>query len=350
MRGLVSFHPADVAFFDDVIAPLVAGRKINPEPYLQEAIRLRKTWWRARRWPRALTELVEAATPPSADPTARLWDRIRTNLEKIDFRAPELARKAMQRLEADLHVDGRPFFVAEGSAERVAAAVEAFRTADGEPAADRLARDQASRLDPSFVDQVEPRDGEDLSADLQHRNDLLASLKRLFDLGRAAREGGSWPAEEGQPSRPAVQALAQELAWRAVWLHSRVQPFWVGRDVDGLETICRASGVPAPDCLVPAWRLFAESCDAFPEVKEGLHLEIQGPRDVGAFVAPGEVGALVEFLTQHGTRILAAAARAGEGPAATVLLRKIKECAVYAERRGLGYLEAAGIVPPDLEG
>jgi hypothetical protein len=159
-----------------------------------------------------------------------------------------------------------------------------------------------------------------------------------------------WPAEEGVPARPAAQALAQELPWRAVWLHSRVQPFWVGRDVDGLETICRAAGVQAPDCLVPAWRLFAESCDLFPEVKEGLHLEIQGPKDVGAFVAAGEAGALVEFLAQHGTRILAAATRAGEGPAATVLLRKIKECAVYAERRGLGYLEAAGIAPPDLEG
>lgn len=350
MRGLVSFHPVDPAFFDDVVAPLVAGGKINPEAYLQEAIRLRKVWWRARRWPRALTELVQTATPPSADPSARLWDRIRTNLEKIDYRAPELARKAMQRVEADLHVEGRPFFVAEGSAERVAAAVEAFRTADDEPAADRLAREQASRLDPAFADQVEPRDGDDLSADLQHRNDLLAQLKRLFDLGRAARERGTWPAEDGGPPRPGPLALAQELPWSAVWLHSRVQPFWVGRDVDGLETMCRASGVPAPDCLVPAWRLFAQACDAFPEVKEGLHLELQGPRDVGAFVAPGEVGALVEFLAQHGTRILAAAARAGEGPAATVLLRKIKECAVYAERRGLGYLEAAGIAPPDLEG
>ena len=350
MRGLVSFHPVDVAFFDDVVAPLVSGRKINPESYLADAIRLRKTWWRARRWPLALTALLEEATPPSADPTAKLWDRIRTNLEKIDYKAPELARKAMQRVEADLHLEGRPFFVAEGSAERVAAAVEAFRAAENEEAADRLAREQASRLDPAFAEGVELRELDDLSADLQHRNDLLAALKRLFDLGRVARERGTWPASDGQPSRPGTQALAQELPWSAAWLHSRVQPFWIGRDVDGLETICRASGVPAPDCLVPAWRLFAEACDAFPEVREGLHLELAGGRDVGAFVAPAEVGALVEFLAQHGTRILAAAARAGEGPAATTLLRKIKECAVYAERRGLGYLEVTGIAPPDLEG
>jgi hypothetical protein len=34
---------------------------------------------------------------------------------------------------------------------------------------------------------------------------------------------------------------------------------------------------------------------------------------------------------------------------ATSLLRKIKECAVYAKKNGLGYLEASGVVPPERE-
>ena len=34
---------------------------------------------------------------------------------------------------------------------------------------------------------------------------------------------------------------------------------------------------------------------------------------------------------------------------ATALLRKIKECAVYAQRHSLGYLEASGITPPERE-
>ena len=54
--------------------------------------------------------------------------------------------------------------------------------------------------------------------------------KELFDLAR--------------------KGAGDEIPWRAVRLHARVVPFWVGRDVDGLETICRAAGVPAPDCLV----------------------------------------------------------------------------------------------------
>jgi hypothetical protein len=39
----------------------------------------------------------------------------------------------------------------------------------------------------------------------------------------------------------------------------------------------------------------------------------------------------------------------GEGEMATSLLRKMKECSVYAHRRGWGYLEASGILPPERE-
>jgi hypothetical protein len=130
-------------------------------------------------------------------------------------------------------------------------------------------------------------------------------------------------------------------------MHARVAPFWLARDVDGLETICRAAGVRAPDCLSPAWRVFAGACEEYPALKESLGLELRRPRDVGAFVAPGEVGQLLVFLGDHGARIIGAATRGGEGAMATALLRKIKECAVYAQRHGCGYLEGSGILPPE---
>ena len=34
-----------------------------------------------------------------------------------------------------------------------------------------------------------------------------------------------------------------------------------------------------------------------------------------------------------------------EGTTCATLLRKIRECAAYAERRGVGYLEARGVPP-----
>ena len=346
MKGFVSFHPLDLALFDDLIAPLVAGRKVNPESYLAEAPRIRTSGWVARRYAVSLQRWVDVAEAPKADPSSNLWQRLRSNLERIDFKPEEAARRAARAFDPDLHLDGRPFFIAENSAERVAAAVDAYVDAGSEAGADNVARDQLARMDPELARIVEPADIADISSDLLYRDELLGDLKSLHDLGRLARDGKLW-SRDGEPPRPAIAAIPDELPWRAIAVHARVRPFWLGRDVDGLETICKAAGVAPPNCLSPAWRPFAESCETFPSLRETLGLELRQARAVGAFVAPSEIGALLDFLAAHGARIIGAAARAGEGPMATSLLRKIKECALYAQRRGFGYLEAAGVLPPE---
>ena len=334
MKGYVSFHPVDVAFFDELIGPLTAGRKVNPETYLHDAARVRRNGWVARRYALGLEGLAAAIEAPQADPKSSMWERLRTNLEKLDHKPDESVRRAAKVFDPDLHLDGRPFFVTEGSAERVADAVAQYAAAQDEPSAERIAQDQLVRLDQELAKTFEPADIGELSSDLARRNDLLAELKGIHDMARQAREG-------------AKNGTVDELPWHAVAVHAKSRPFWLARDVDGLETICRAAGVLAPECLGPAWRLFADACESFPALKERLKLEMNGPRDVGAFVAPGEIDQLLEFLGAQGARIIGAAARAGEGPMATTLLRKIKECATYAKKNGFGYLEAAGVLPPE---
>ena len=54
-------------------------------------------------------------------------------------------------------------------------------------------------------------------------------------------------------------------------------------------------------------------------------------------------GDLLEFLNTEGTKIIRVATQHGEGPACTTLLRKIRECAAYATRHEMGYLEASGM-------
>jgi hypothetical protein len=143
--------------------------------------------------------------------------------------------------------------------------------------------------------------------------------------------------------------LFDEGPWRAVKLHARAVPFWQGRDVDGLETICRAAKIEPPACLKPAHALFTEACQEFPGFGESLPMEIAGECGVGAYVQPDEVPDLLDFLNDHGAAMIRVASKYGEGPACTVLLRKIKECAAYARRHRLGYLEASGIPTPDQE-
>ncbi len=94
MKGYVSFHPVDLSFFDEFIAPLVAGQKINPDAFLLRAAHLRKNSWIARRFAIAVEQLAAASHPPEADPTASRWQRLRTNMEKIDYRPDALALAA----------------------------------------------------------------------------------------------------------------------------------------------------------------------------------------------------------------------------------------------------------------
>lgn len=348
MKGLVSFHPVDLAFFDELIAPLVAGGKVNPEEFLKRATRIRQTGWLAHGFALAIQELAASAEAPAADPKASPWQRLRANMEKIDYRPDESARKAARAFDPDLHLDGRPFLILEGSAEKVGNAVDAYVAAGSDGEVDKITRAQLALIDAELSRELAPAEIGDLSSDLGYRGDLLNTLKKIYELAHLAREGRTWGDNETTP-RPASQALPDELPVRAVTLHARAYPFWVARDVDGLETICRAAGVRAPDCLSPAWRIFAEACEAYPALKESLGLELRRPKDVGAFVAPGEISQLLLFLAEHGARIINAATRGGEGAMATALLRKIKECAVYAQRHGLGYLEASGITPPERE-
>src|SRR5262249_30348902 len=142
--------------------------------------------------------------------------------------------------------------------------------------------------------------------------------------------------------------LQDRLAWIAVSLHARVVPFWSAVDVDGIETVCKAARIDPPPVLAAPWRLFPDTIEEFPGLKDSLHAEVRAPRDVGAFVSAADVPELLEFLGTNGARIISAAARQGEGQACKTLLRKIKECVSYAARHGYGYLEASGIKDPDL--
>jgi len=343
MQGTLTFHPIDLSFFDELVQPLLAGDKVNPERYLETGIRLHRAASECARYQRALECALESLEPATAPPGSRLWDRVRTRLERFDFRPDPVAVLVAESVEPELHLHGRPFLIAEGSADRVAAIVDEYCATRDRSAVEALVREQLVRLNARLCQQLEPvADGS--SADLVVRRELLDELKSLHDIARAAERGDGWgPA--GSAREPARDVMARDVPWRAVVAASRAVPFWSARDVDGLETICRAAEVEPPPFLISAGRLFGEACARFPQLGTSLAVEISGPRQVGAFVAPDDVPLLSDFLGTEGSRIIQAATRAGEGAACTTLLRKIRECLRYAEHHGMGYLEASGIPP-----
>jgi hypothetical protein len=346
MHGYVSFHPIDLKFFEKVVEPLVAGEKVNPEGFLDTATRVRATAWACLGYKLALESQYELLKPPPPPTDGTMWQKVRARLEQFDFKPDQLAVVVGQNVDADLHLHGRPFLITEGSADRVSVLVDEYLKAEGESAVRALILEQLVRVDKS-LGQIEPHEAGHFEADMVSRRELLTSLKTLFDLSEAARQGESW-GKMGGDREAASEVLPRELPWLAVFLHSRAVPYWVAREVDGLETVCRAAGVEPPGSLVPAWRLFPRSGEEFPALCEALGFELKKQRDVGAFVPPEEIPELLAFLNAKGSRIIQVATQHGEGATCATLLRKIRECANYAEQRGMGYLEASGIGPVEL--
>ena len=344
MKGIVSFHPIDPSFFEGTIEPLVAGEKINPEDFLAASLRHLVASWESARYKQTLDFLLEQIEPPPPPEDGTMWDKVRTRLERFDHRPSELVRMVATHIDPELHLGGRPFLITEGSAESVAGAVDAFTTVDNESRAERLIIEQLAALDPKLPDQLELDDAEPSPPPGSYRNELLQELRVIFDQSRLARDDQAWgPA--GSRREPARDVLVRELPWRAVQLHAKAVPFWYGEDVDGLETICLAAGLEPPNVLVPAWGLFQRSCDAFPELRDRLGVELQDERSVGAYVPPHDIPALLDYLNDFGARIIQVATRHGVGATCKTLLRKIRECACYAQRTGGGYLEASGVQP-----
>jgi hypothetical protein len=344
VKGLVSFHPVDLEFFDGLIAPLVAGEKVNPEVFVEIALRLRETVWLSQRYLAALETLREQIEPPPPPEDGTMWDKVRTRLERFDHRPDALVRTVAQRIDPEMHLHGRPFLITEGSAEGVGSVADEFLEAHDEDSVVALIAVQLVRVSRELPRELEPAEFGELPPQMAFRTELLAALKEIFDLAQAVRKDEHW-GEAGGPRRPAAEVLAQELPWRAVDLHSRAVPFWIARDVDGLATICRAADVTPPDCLVPAGRLVVGALESFPELALPLGTELGDGATIGGFVAPADVDQLLSFLNAEGSRIIQAATRQGVGSTCSSLLRKIRECAQYAARHGAGYVEAGGIEP-----
>jgi hypothetical protein len=273
-----------------------------------------------------------------------MWTKLRSRLERFDFKPEPNALRIEGKVEPDLHLWGRPFLIFENSVERVSTFVEEYLQAKTESTLQSLVIEQLLRIDPRLPAELQPAEVHEPTADMTYRNELLDQLKSIHAIARDARvDDGSGPLLAQR--EPSADRLYREVPWRAVWLHSRAMPFWIGRDVDGLETICRSAEVEPPDVLVPGWRLFSGAIEVFPDLRDSLTTNLERDQDVGAFVSAPDIPELLAFLNQHGARIIQAATREGVGPLCASVLKKIRECAYHAQRLGMGYLEASGIMP-----
>ncbi len=342
MRATISFLPIDPGHFARTFDALLSGEPVDPGTYLDAACRLRRIALTAARFSRAIEAAIQQAQPPPLPTDGPLWLRVKARLDRFDHRPSAFASRVTTSIDPDLHLYGRPFFITEGSAEAVSSLVKGYLSAGGAASVESIALEQVVKLDAEAAKGFHPLDGPDETSDLPYRAKLSAALRSLTELSRRARPGGAKNAG-GDWNTKAEMSLADEICWRAVYLYGRSVPVWIGRNVDGLATICRFAGVAPPSVLVAPSAIFDRALQLIPALRSSFHVEMERPRDVGGYVAPRDVPRLLDFVHQEGARIIRAAAKSGEGRLCSTLLHKIRECAEFAGRTGCGYLEASGV-------
>lgn len=345
MSGIVSFHPIDVVFYDELIQPLLAGAKVNPEQWIERAQRQLISSWYAARTVDVIEHLMEQLEPPPAPEGSTLWERVRTRLERFDHRPPRESVLLARTIDPELHLYGRPFLIAEQSAERVAEVIDEFRDVEGPESAQSLIVQQLLRLDPELPRRLDIGIEAAPTNPTRFRTDLLNQLRQVFDLAQAARAGDAF-GRMGGDRRPAREVVRDELPWMTLVLHARANPYWIARDVDGLAGICAVAGLEVPPVLAPPWRLFGDAMLDFTELEVGLDGDMTRPERLGCWVGPEDVPEMVSFLNANGSRIIKVAGEFGEGPRIASVLRKIRECLRYAELHDQGYLEGSGLPVP----
>ena len=223
MKGFVSFHPVDLALFDDLIGPLVGGPEGQPRsvPPQRPAASgpadgsRAGTRSRSRAWSPGVKR--RRRTPPRTSGSA-----CGRTSRRMDYKPDEAARRAASAFDPDLHLDGRPFFIAENSAERVADGGGRLRGRR------HGGRRRPGRARPAGATRSGAREGGRAGGHRRHlvrprsiATSLLSALKSLHDLGRLARDGKLWASTA---SRHARRRRAAGRAALARDVHPRAGP------------------------------------------------------------------------------------------------------------------------------
>lgn len=348
MRGVVSFHPFDVELFEVLLDPLIEGKKVNPETYLEVCFRKRVADWRTTGYKTTIQLMLREVEPPELPTEGSMWNKVRARLERMEYKPDAVVQTLSDRIEPELHLRGRPFFITEGSPDRVGRFCDDYLSARDVNTIDGLVLEQLLKLDRTLGREIEAEVLGDPPAATTVHADLLQRLRELYELAGAARKGANW-GNVGMTQRPALEILNEELPWRCIEIHAEAVPFWIAEDVDGLEGLCHASDMTPPPCLISARPIFTRFGDTFPALLDGIRSDLTEAKRLGGYVPAADVPELLRFLTESGARIIQAAARHGVGKTCTNLLKKIRECASFAEQHGTAYLEASGLDHPKLD-
>lgn len=316
----ISYHPVDGKFTRERVIPYVRGSG-SLDDVIPDMVRLRRVRDRAAAWALQVFELQ------SQERKAR---RAAEQQQKEPPPPSELGG-----FDADLHVWGRPFFITAPTPGEVSEVIDRYCAARTDAQVDALARRELARLNPALRERVKAP-ARARHSDEKIARGLVANLDRTRTFLELARRGQPYVDEEGE-EYDAREAFAHNFPLAAVAFVAVLRPGWMARGLVWPTLMLDGAGHDPAEYFEKPTPLFAPLLRSNPAIAEALEPTIVCNYVLGGYVRPGRVRGLRRFLRESREQIVAALDYGEEE------LRKIDEALYDAQRRKLGFVEAAEI-------
>lgn len=318
----VSYHPVDLGIMKRVAA-YVAGRD-DLRSLVEEGCVRERCRFRAKAWGLGLLEATRhASRSPTGDDKA-----------------------GAARVDASLHVWGRPFLIEADTPEQVSAAVDGYLAARTDAEVDAIASAHLAKLAPGIPVKPDMEDGLPSGAELE--DIVLRDLNVLPSVFAAAREGKELVALPSGDEVDPAGVLASSYPFLGLAFMARFRPGWMDRGHVWPTLLLEDAGLSAKDFFEPPIALFHGILGELPKATATTIVSRLSPGIVenymtGGFVPAEKVGDLRAFLRANREKLLAKPKAEDWADECAVSLQKLDEALADAAARKLAFAEATEI-------
>jgi len=333
------FLPVDTRFIQDKLLPYFVGKK-ELDDIFKKIPSLVKHRHRANDWGlRVLNAQPRPLQPPYDGWGPHVWRYFQT---KRAQRKRHRKMLEVHEFNSDLHVWGRPFFIARNDVNE---AVDQYLAARDIAEVDRLAAEMVENLVMPILDDPETLDRHVYPTDIR----IIATITRDFRRCKKAIAGlsrgkGAVPGRfRGYNPQKFVEHRLPMITLR---LSSLFTPGWIDSGRCWPTAMLKAAQIQS-DIFETSSGLFEPIFENLPGLKQNLQATITGNYMVGGYVPPHRIAELEALLLDSQYKLKTAMSKGGwSGNSFDLVYRKLLEAVAYAKYKGFGFAEATDIYMP----
>jgi hypothetical protein len=333
----VSAHPVDVELIQNRIFPYIRGEG-DVSDLVETAVRLAQVRFRANAWGLGLLHLSHEETAARAEKALKKRAP-KGGAKKEPAAMPK--RLVPEGFDSQLHVWGRPFFITVPS-DRVSEAIDRYLAATPKQA-DKIAEEMLRELNPDLVGKATPS----AEGELPGPKRLAESISGAVNFFRQAHPKLARNEEVRLPNdeaAPAAGLFLHSLPYHAIKFAANLQPGWMGRGYVWFTAFIDRANLDAGKLVESVAALFAPLLKDVKGFRKAFDATITENYTVGGYVQPKNVSAFREWMEKNAEKMIAACVKEDwDEEGARLDFQKIMEALRDAERRKMGFLEAAEI-------